>query len=723
MRHYAIPASLVLLLLLCGGQAGAAEEATPPAEPTAAVSESPEPATAPEAPAAAEEPAAEEDPPPWSCATCPYVFGWQGTWGVDLAFASGATDWSSRAWPYDDGANLGLSADILRLDEDGTRVDVRARGLGLDDSMLAVGIGKAGTYEAGFDWWTKRWTTAERARTPFDGAGSGVLTVPAGWVRGDATTDLTQLATALRGVEMATDRERIGAHGTWWSRNGWETSLEARIDTKRGIDAIGGSFLTRSTLLPEPVDHTTESLVASAVYGEKHWDVSLRYLLSTFDSGATSLTWDNPFLGLHPTADQGQLALAPDNEFQQFAVDARYRTEGGVRLEGGVAFGFGDQDATLLPATLNPGLATALPRASAAAEVETQLLFARAMVPFENGFALRGELRYDSRDASTPADAWTQVVTDTYVAAARTNVAYDHERTRIKVEGDWVLGGVRLVGRLQNLATDRAQEAVTETDEDQIAFEAHGTLTDSIDWGVELIHDVRDGSSYAAPGGPAPDNPLMRVFTYADMERDRIALTVGAAPTEALSFTFRVERSAEDYDETEIGLTDREDTGIGFDAAWAVAEDMALGAFYQRQTLASDQAGSSAYAAPDWYARSEDATEALGLTFTAPFLAEKWGLRAEFNLTETTGLVTVDQGVTDAFPETLSKLRQFLVMADYRWSERVTLRFGLRLEDLFVSDWALAGVDPDTVSNLLWSGQLEPDYELEVFELGVRIGL
>ena len=81
------------------------------------------------------------------------------------------------------------------------------------------------------------------------------------------------------------------------------------------------------------------------------------------------------------------------------------------------------------------------------------------------------------------------------------------------------------------------------------------------------------------------------------------------------------------------------------------------------------------------------------------------------------------QGATDAFPETLSKLRQFVVMADYRYSERVTLRFGIRLEDLASADWALAGVDPDTVSNLLWSGQREPDYELEVFELGVKIGL
>jgi hypothetical protein len=62
-------------------------------------------------------------------------------------------------------------------------------------------------------------------------------------------------------------------------------------------------------------------------------------------------------------------------------------------------------------------------------------------------------------------------------------------------------------------------------------------------------------------------------------------------------------------------------------------------------------------------------------------------------------------------------------MADYRYSERVALRFGFRLEDMKVADWALHDVTPSTVSNLLWSGQLEPDYELEVFELGVKVKL
>lgn len=701
MRHIANP--LLIGLALAVGVA-AAEEATPPAEPATT-----EPATT--------------EASSWTCETCPYLFGWQGDYGVDFAFADGATDWSSRAWPYDDGLNFGLNADLMRLDEDGTRVDVVARGIGLDDSMLRVGIGKAGAYEAGFDWWTKRWATAERARTPFDGVGSATLTVPAGWVRGDATTDMTQLATALHPVDMAVDRERIGAHGTWWARNGWETSLEARVETKSGTDAIGGSFMTRSTLLPEPVDYTTETLVAAATYGAKRWDVTLRYLLSTFDSGATSLTWDNPFLGLHPTADVGQMALAPDNEFQQFSADARYRTQGGVRLEAGAAFGFGTQDATLVPATQNPAFVVGLPRATADAEVATQLLFARASVPMDNGIALRGEVRYDSRDADTPQDYWTQVVTDTYVAPSRLNVAYGHDKTQIKVEGDWAIGEVRFLARARNVTIDRDQEVVARTSEDQFTLEAHGMVFEAVDWGVEAGRDVRDASPYAAPAGPSPQNPLMRMYPYADMDRDRVAVSFGASPTEDLSFSFRLEQRREDYHETELGLTDRDDTGIGFDASYRIAEDMSLGAWYGRQTLASDQAGSSTYAAPDWIARSEDATEAVGLDFAAPYLTEKLGLRAEFNLTETTGLVTVDQGATDAFPETLSKLRQFVVMADYRYSERVALRFGFRLEDMKVADWALHDVTPSTVSNVLWSGQLEPDYELEVFELGVKVKL
>jgi len=703
-RSAALVASILALAL---ASAARAEEAAPPAA-EAPATEATEPASA---------------TPQWSCETCPYQTGWQGDFGLDAFVAAGASAWSTRAWPYDDGVNLGLRADLMRLDADGTRVDVVARDLGLDDSMLMVEIGRAGRYEAGFDWWSKRWVTAEAARTPFDGAGSATLTLPAGWVRGDATTDLTQLASALHPVEMATTRERVGAHGTWWARNGWETSLAARIDTKRGTDAVGGSFLTRSTLLPEPIDHTTESLVAAATYGDKRWDVTLRYLLSAFDAGADSLTFDDPFLALHPTADQGQLALAPDNEFQQITVDGHYRTAGGIRLEGGAALGFGTQDAALVPATLNPGLAVALPRSSAAAEVATQLLYARAAIPMDAGVALRAEVRYDARDASTPQDYWTQVVTDTYVAAARPNVAYDHQKTQLKVEGDWTIGSVRFLARARNVTIDRDQEVVARTSEDQLTLEAHGPLLEFADWGVEVGRDLRDASPYAAPAGPAPQNPLLTMYPYAEMDRDRIALSFGAAPTADLSFALRFERRREDYAATEIGLTDRDDTGVGFDAALQVTEDMTLGAWYGRQTLASDQAGSTTYSTPDWSARSEDATEAFGLTFAAPWLTDALGLRVELDQTETTGLVAVDVGATDRFPETRSTLRRFVAMADYRWSERVELRFGFRLEDLRVADWALHGVAPDTVSNLLWSGQLEPDYELEVFELGVTMKL
>lgn len=683
-------------------------------------------ARAEDAPAAATpvEDAPAADAPAWSCETCPYLFGWQGVFDIGLFSASGATDWSSRDHGYaDDGVHLDLNAHVMRLDEDGTRSEIVARDLGLDDRELRVSTGRAGTYEAGFDYWSKRWATAERAQTPFDGAGSGTLTLPPGWVRAGSTGTMTQLAGALHPIDMSTQRERVGAHGSWWSRHGWETTLEARHETKSGTEAIGGSFLTSAAMLPEPIDYTTESLLAAAAYGGDGWDVALRYMLSTFDSGTTSLEWDNPFLGLHPTADQGQMALAPDNEFQQISADARYRMAGGIRLEAGAAIGLGSQDATLLSATANPGLVTALPRTTADAEVATQLLFLRGSMPLPAGVGLRAELRYDSRQADTPQDSWTQVVTDTYIAAPRTNLEYGHDKLRAKVEGDWTVSGVRMLARLQRLAIDREAEAVTSTDEDQITLEAHGALFEIFDWGIEAGRDSRDGSAYSAPASPAAQNPLLRIYTYADMVRDRFAISVGAAPTASLSFALRLEQRYEDYDETQIGLTDRDDTGVGFDLSYAINDEMTLGAFYQRQTLATDQAGSTTWGAPDWTARSEDATEALGVNFVAPWVTDKLGLRAEFNLTETTGLVSIDQGINDAFPETLSKLRQFVVMADYRYSERIELRFGFRLERMEVADWALAGVAPDTVPSLLWTGQQEPDYELEVFELGMKIGL
>ena len=664
---------------------------------------------------AAEAPLA--DAPAWACSTCPYPIGWSGEAEVGLAVAYGATPWSGRyTGVRENGGYLLLDADLLLLDADGSRWELFARDLGLRHRALSLVQRQPGAHRYEFEHSTIPSLAVQGSRTPFDGVGGTLLTLPGGWVRGDATTDMTQLSSALHHVEIGTERERVAASASWFERRGFTTELRAAHEYKHGTDPLGASLLTRATLLPEPIDQVTETFEAGLGYKAQGWSVDARYRFSTFRSDAESLTWDVPFTALNPATTQGQMALAPDNDAQQLSVDGSWRSSAGIKLNAGLSMGQGRQDAALLPTSLTPGLVVALPRASAAMEVDTTLAYLRMNWPHSRGFALRAELRYDERDASAPIQLFPQVVTDTYLAAPRSNVVYDHAKTLARVEGDWRVGADRVVVRGQRLVTDRDEGSVAQTTEDSVSVEWRGSVFRVLEGAFELGRDERDASASVPLAGPAPQNPALGYYNTAPMQRDRWSASFSASPADAVSVEFRFDGRVEDYSGTAVGLTDRDDSGFGFDLNWVAREDIVLALFFQHQVLGYQQAGSQAFASADWSALSEDATAAWGLELDAPYLTEGFGLRAELSLTDATGTV-------DDFPELSSQLLLLRVDGTWRFAERYALRLGWRHERFDSSDWAITGVAPDTVPGVLSLGEVDPRYETDVLEFSLQITL
>lgn len=673
---------------------------------------------------AAEPDAATDAPIAWACSTCPYPVGWSGSVDVGIDLAAGVTPWAGRYTGLRGDGGFGVfDADLLRLDEDGQRWEFVARDLGLESRVFSLVERRPGEHRYAFDYRVIPALAAAGTRTPFDGVGSTLLTLPPGWVRGDATTDLSQLAAALQPVEIGTERERVGASASWFERRGFTTDLRAARETKRGTDPLGVSLITRATLLPEPVDQITESFEAGLGYKTAGWSLAARYRLSTFRNDAESVTWDQAFTALNPAATQGRIALAPDNDFQQFGVDGSWRGAGGLKLNAGLNFGQGSQDAALLPTSITPGLDLALPRATAAMDVDTTLAYLRANWSASRDLALRAELRYDARDVTAPLQLFPQVVTDTYLAPSRSSAVNDHAKTLARIEGDWRFSDMRLLVRGQRLVTDRDQGSVARTDEDSLSAELRGPMFGVLEGALEIGHDRRGASAFVPLAGPAPQNPALRYYNTAAMQRDRWAASISTTPTERVSVELRIDQRVEDYAATAIGLTDRDDTGFGADLNWMAAEDIAVAFYFHHQTLGYQQAGSQTFAAADWSALSEDATDAIGLEFDAPYLTERFGLRAELALTESSGVVQVTTGGTDEFPKVSSHLTLIRIEGKLRIDERYSLRLGWRHERFDSSDWAITGVAPDTVPNVLGLDEIDPQYEMDIFELTLHITL
>ncbi len=665
-----------------------------------------------------------DEPTAWTCSTCLYPVGWTGSYDVGADIAFGVTPWAGRyTGLYKNTVYPVLDANLLLLEEDGGRWEFIARDLGLDSRSLSLVHRRPGDHRYAVEYRAIPSLAAEGTRTPFAGVGSSTLTLPPGWVRGDATTDMTLLPGALQPVEIGTERERVGASATWFERRGFTTDLRAATETKRGTDPMGASLITRSTILPEPVDQVTDSFEAGLGYKTGPWNVEARYRLATFRNAVESVTWDVPFTALNPAATQGRMALAPDNDFQQFGVDGSWRGAGGLKLNASVSIGQGSQDAALLPTSITPGLAIALPRATAAMDVDTTLAYLRASWPVSHDLALRGELRYDERDATAPLDLFPQVVTDTYLAPSRSSVVNDYAKTLARIEGDWRFSDLRLLVRGQRLITDRDQGSVARNDEDSISAELRGPMFGVLEGSLEVAHDRRGASPFVPLAGPAPQNPALRYTNMAPMQRDRWSASISAAPSERVSFELRIDGRIEDYAATEVGLTDHDDTGFGADLNWIAAEDIAVALYFQHQTLGYQQAGSQGFAAADWSALSEDATDAVGLELDAPYLTENLGLRAELALTESSGQVDVTTGSVDSFPEVSSHLMLIRIEGRLRISERYTLLLGWRHERFDSSDWAITGVAPDTVPGVLGLGEIDPNYEMDIFELTLHITL
>ena len=146
---------------------------------------------------------------------------------------------------------------------------------------------------------------------------------------------------------------------------------------------------------------------ASAAYTRGPVHASVAYFGSWFRNGDSSLTWSNPFLSGSAGATRGQLALAPDNEFNQVSASGAYDLGPLLRISGDVAWGQMTQDAALLAASMNPALVATLPAASLSGRVNTFNANARGSTQITDDVRLTATYSRDARDNRTRSQAWS----------------------------------------------------------------------------------------------------------------------------------------------------------------------------------------------------------------------------------------------------------------------------------------------------------------------------
>ncbi|MEO8312711.1 MAG: MtrB/PioB family decaheme-associated outer membrane protein [Caldimonas sp.] len=662
----------------------------------------------------------------WKCESCPYPKGTTGS--IDVG-AAAVSDASQKFGDYTGlqrrGGYLLLGGSASRRGDDGYYADLAASDLGLDVRRIAGEAGREGLYSLRIGYAEIPRHRTDGAATPFLGVGGDTLTLPAGYPA--PNTAGMPLAATLQPIDLSSRYKRLDLGATVLAGQEWSYRIGLRRDTRDGTRPTAGSFFSTAAQLPAPLDQTTDQLEVSASYATRRIQATLGYQLSTFRNDAESLTWANPFTPVFPGSTRGQLALAPDNRFQQVIGTGGYDIAPTIRISGDFAVGRMTQDAAYLAPTLNAALAPsvpALPVQSLGGRVDTFAGGVKLTAAPLDGLRLLASYARDRRDNRTPIQSYPSVATDMFLEPlARSNTPFNFTQDRYKVAADYRGPGTwRFNAAVEQDNRNRTYQEVVNTRETTVWGKAAVRARDDLEISLKLAHGSRDNSAYGTSVwfGYA-ENPLLRKFYLADRQRDSAAARAEYTLSEKVAISVSADWARDDYTHSQVGLRSARSLNIGADLSYAISERTQLHAFAQADRINSEQAGSESFAAPDWAAHSKDRFDVFGLGIKHVAIVDKLDIGGDVVLSKARSDIAVDNGAAaPPFPTATTRLDGLKVYATYKLKERLSLTGSFAWERYESQDWRLDGVLPGTVPNLLSLGAQPANYSLSVLRVALR---
>lgn len=667
--------------------------------------------------------AQDTEPKIYSCKQCVKYAGWRGV--VDFGIGSVSDDspgFGNYRGLDEKGFYAALDGDIHFRNLEGRYFDLYATNLGYDSREIDMRAGNQGAFQIRLGWQEIPRYRDFGAFTPFIGAGSDYLTLPDNWVKANTTSGMSALESSLVPAKIRTQREILDFGATVNFLSNFEVRADYQRQEKKGLRELGaGVFYSNASILPAPVDFTTDLFDAAVSWSGKHAQVELGFVSSQFDNGFSSLSWENPFRSQTELSVLGA-SLEPSNKYHQFNLSGAVSITPKIRLSGQAATGRIKQNDPFLPYTTNPRYSDLpLPRASLEGQVDTSTynfagkLFAR--VNNKLSFTARG--KWDERENKTPVDLYTPVITDLIPLDERYNRPYSYKRQLYSADLRYrahrmirLSGG----GKLENI--DRTLQAVETTEETTWWAEAKVTPTYYSQLRFKLETADRKVDDYLQPvdGGPI-ENPLMRKYNMADRERDRVVVELDLMPTEAIGVNFSYYRAESDYDESVLGLQESTDQSYTVNFNYAVGEKIDLYAWLTRDDIDASMSNASGSNASPWNAVTDDRITTMGVGASSR-LSDSTSIGVDYVSSDSRGRISVE---TAAEEPPFDILKTDLTNLKAYFNHEINDHWGYKLyaeyEKFSGKDWAIDGFGPDGINSVLSLGQQIPDYSTWYFRI------
>jgi MtrB/PioB family decaheme-associated outer membrane protein len=666
----------------------------------------------------------------WKCSKC--QFEGQG-YQSDVELGGGYLDDSSAKFGdytglTDKGGYVVADAEGAYTSESGYGLTYDMTNLGLDSRAISIEGGKQGAYEFGLSYDRVPVSIWDTTETPFRNVGSRSLTLPSDWVYGGSTSGMTSLDDDLHNVDVGYDRDRYGASGKYFWGQNLVFAVDFKQDNRSGFRSQFGSFGSTSTQLLAPIDDSTDRITATVRYQTARWFVEVGYNGSFYNNNATSFDWNNPFAPIVPGGDEGRMALAPGNDYNELAVSAgMYGLPWNTTVALSAATGRGTQTTKFLPYTINPDITTQpLPISNLNGSVDvTRADLTLTSRPLA-GLRVRGSVTYDeSQDNSKQAAFDSQVYTDVLpLTGAPTNPVYGFDRFRVFGSADYdlfkdVTAG--LGGEYRELKrTGTKQEVSKENFTDgwgRIEYRPSGYLGIVLRGGAQQRKPDGYDQAVALQDG---QNPLMRKYNMAYVSRGYGELVANLAVADLpVTLSASAFYAGDHYSKSDLGLRSGLTNRYALDLNWVISEKYSAYINGGQEQINSRQAGSSSFSSPDWKGLVDDSFDTIGAGLTARF-TDALKLDLAYTYARGNSRTTINGVDAGNFPAVTSKLNSLKADLTYGVNDRLDVMFSWWYENFDSSDWALQGIGPATLPTVLSLGADPYNYSVNYVTLSAR---
>ena len=613
----------------------------------------------------------------YQCKRCVITDGYSGTVGASVGVIDADDDHAiNQLGTGTDGAIAGVNADMA-YQQSGYRAKVQAHQLGMDNGFINIEAGKSEQYQLDMDFQTITTNQYSNAQTNL-WHNNGMLTPS------EHTRELN--------LDLQRQRSGIGFEYDFSALTELGLSSYARFDREDKTGHRSASLMSPSPVnFAEPVDETTDKFSAGIVLDGDNWLSELSYHGSRYENNISDLSLPYSY---------DVYSATPDNQAHQVSLSGQYRLASSV-FSGRVVSGRMIQDQELVQMSGNP-------IQNWDGQVDTFSSNLAASTRVSSRLRLGASYDYNKRDNRSSVFDFAQYEYDSMSGAFKQNTPMDIERQTFKANASYRLAsGYRLQAGYDYKQVERSYGEREETQDSEVWSKLNIRAIDKLTLDFGLSYGSRGGSDYQANELTSDEtDSLMRKYHLADRNRTEVNARASYTPLEWLTVDVSTYYANDDYDATEIGLTQAKDYGYDANVHLQVSKPVSVYVFAGQQWIDSDQSGDQSAI---WHTEIRDQFINLGLGATYSGLMEDrltLGMDYLFaNSESNTGVSPSNEASYGAY---YSYSHSMSLYGQYMISPQMALKLAYQYERYFDTDSAM--VTADSNSGLITLGEINHNY-------------